>query len=70
MSGFDIDDIEHHVARDDEAKAAGRAAERAAIVAFLRSWAKATESSCGRQGARSDEVDDMADRIERAEHLR
>ena len=57
---YDPDAIEHHVARDDEARAEGRITERQAVVLFARRLA-------AKKGNR--ELGYLADMVARGEHL-
>jgi len=62
---IDLDDINEHVARDDEAKTAGAAEERAAVVTWLRERAKSMPGWTEHR-----EIDACAELIKRGEHRR
>ena len=64
MTGVDdIDSIEHAIARDDEAKEAGRREERARIVKWLRDVYEVS-------GGDDPCCFDLAEALMRGEHLR
>lgn len=62
---IDLDDINEHVARDDDAKRAGAAEERRAVVRWLK-------SDNGRRAVMASGLDmfELSRLIERGEHRR